>query len=128
MNCAGVHPLFVERPTPSTWAYANGTGEDLRQVTLICKAAGQGYIPQGQPAIAQLLLGDLDAKRQKPVVRCDSYGAAKRTREIARRQAARLSHLIEWHTTIKVGSENFLGALHFPCRAPTPDRLHQLNI
>jgi hypothetical protein len=38
---AAVHSLFVERSTPSTRAYADNSSEDLRQVTLICEAAGQ---------------------------------------------------------------------------------------
>jgi hypothetical protein len=85
---AAVHSLFVERSTPSTRAYANNSSEDLRQVTLICEAAGQGDIPQRQSTIAQLLLCCLDAKRQKPFVRCGSDGSAKGAREAGTRSRA----------------------------------------
>ena len=61
--------LFIAGSTPSAWTDANDAGEDSGEVTLICKAAGYGHIEQRQFAIAQLLLGSLDATGEKPVVR-----------------------------------------------------------
>src|ERR1700751_369747 len=118
----GRPPLFIERSTPRARAHANQTGEDLRQVTLICEAAVQGHIPQRQSAVAQLLFGYLDANRQKPFGRCGSHGAAKCAREIAYRQTAFLSHLLERQMTVEAGGENLLGAPYLPCREPAPDR------
>jgi hypothetical protein len=45
-------------------------------VTLISKAAPQGHIEQRQSAITQLLLGNLDAMREKPAVRRYSHAAS----------------------------------------------------
>src|SRR5882724_2422572 len=117
--------LFGERASPGAWTYANDAGEHSRQVTLICEAAGQGHIRQRQSAIAQLPLGYGDAMRQKPVMRCCSHGVAKRAREMTHRQTALSRDLLERHTTIEVGAENFLGALYLPCRESTPDRWRQ---
>ena len=114
--------LLVERPTPSAGAYANHAGEDSGEVALICKAAGERHIQQRQSIVAQLLLGKVDATREKPVVRRCSRGAAKRAREMTHRQAALPSHLVERHTAIEVGAENFLGAPLLPRREPAPDR------
>jgi hypothetical protein len=114
--------LFGERSSPGARTYANDAGEHSRQVTLICEAAGQGYIRQRQSAVAQLILSYLDAMRQKPVMRCWSHGMAKRAREMTHRQTALPCYHLERHTTIEVGAENFLGAPHLPCRESTPDR------
>src|SRR5260370_15903335 len=119
---AGCGQLLLERATPSARAYANHTGEDSGEVTLICKAAGERHIRQRQSIIAQLLLGGLDAAGEKPAVRRRPDGAAKRAREMAHRQAALLSHLLERHTTIEIGAENFLGAPRLPRREAAPDR------
>jgi hypothetical protein len=110
--------LLVERPTPSAGAYANHAGEDSGEVALISKAAGERHIQQRQSIVAQLLLGKVDATREKPVVRRCSRGAAKRAREMTHRQAALPSHLVERHTTIEVGAENFLGAPLLPRPGP----------
>jgi hypothetical protein len=56
--------LFGARSSPGAWTYANDTGEHSRQVALICKAAAQGYIQQGQSTVAQLLLRSVDAARE----------------------------------------------------------------
>src|ERR1700745_1669310 len=117
--------LLVEGPTPCARAHANHAGEDSGEVTLICKAAGEPHIQQRQSIVAQLLLGDLDATREKPAVRRCPDGAAKRAREMAHRQAALPSHLFERHTAIEVGAENFLGAPHLPGGEPAPDRPRQ---
>ena len=49
--------LFLERPTPCAWTYANNAGEVLREMTLIAEAALRGHIGERQPVIAQLFLG-----------------------------------------------------------------------
>ena len=66
---AGGGWLLVERSTPSARAYADHAGEDSGEVALIRKAAGQGHVRQRQSIVAQLLLGKVDATREKPVVR-----------------------------------------------------------
>jgi hypothetical protein len=119
---AGIELSLFERPTPRAWAYANHTSENSGEVALIGKAAGKGHIQQRQSIIAQPLLGNLDAMGKKPVVRGDPHGAAKRARKMAHGQLALPSHLREQHATIKVGTENFLGAPHLPRCKPSPDR------
>jgi hypothetical protein len=44
--------LFLERPTPCAWTYANNAGEVLREMTLIAEAALRGHIGERQPVIA----------------------------------------------------------------------------
>jgi hypothetical protein len=78
-----VLPLFIQRPTPGARTDADHAGECSGQVALIGKAADQGHIGKRQAAIAQLLLGHLDAARQQPVVRRHAHGAAERAREMA---------------------------------------------
>jgi hypothetical protein len=56
--------LLADRPTPGAWTYADHAGEDLGEVTLIGEAAGQGHIRQRRSAIAEALLGHLNATRQ----------------------------------------------------------------
>src|SRR6202035_5388619 len=74
-----------------------------------------------QSAIAQHLLRRLDATRHEPTVWSRSRGAAKRARKVTHRQATLASYLLEQHTTIEVGVENFLSASYLPRREPTPD-------
>ena len=49
--------LFLERPTPCAWTYANNAGEESREMTLIVEAALRCHIGERQPVIAQLFLG-----------------------------------------------------------------------
>ena len=112
--------LFIQRPTPGARTDADHAGEHPGQVTLISEAAGQRYIRERQSAIAQLLLGHFDAARHQPVMRRHAHGAAERAREMAHRQAALPRHVLERHTTIEVGAENFLGAALLPRRQPAP--------
>ena len=80
--------LFIQRPTPGARTDADHAGEDPGQVTLIGEAAGQRHLRQRQAAVAQFLLGHLDAARQQPVMRRYSDGAAEGAREMAQRRTA----------------------------------------
>ena len=51
----------------------------------------------------------------------DSY--TERAGKLTYRQAAFFGHVLEWHTAIEVGGENFHGAPRLPRREPTPVRL-----
>src|SRR5258705_11970294 len=73
--------LFLERPTPCAWTYANNALEMSREMTLIAEAALRGYIGERQPAIAQLFFGLRDALLNEPLVRRHSHRATEGTRE-----------------------------------------------
>ena len=77
--------LFFARTTPGARAGANKAREDSREVTLICEAAGQGDLCECHAWVAQLLLGYIDAAREKPTMRCGACRAVERTREMAHR-------------------------------------------
>ena len=80
--------MSLEGATPGARTDADHAGEDPGQVALIGETADQRHIRERQAAIAQFLLGHLDAARQQPVVRRHPHGAAERPREMAHRQAA----------------------------------------